>query len=308
MYSSQTLLPPPPTIPQDLPCTHPRSCCPHHQPYPRIYHVLIPDPAAPTTNHTPGFTMYSSQTLLPPLPTVPQDLPCTHPRPCCLHHQPYPRIYHVLIPDPAAPTTNCTPGFTMHPSHPMHPSHHQLTNLNILPPTDQRPAGADPGGGGYWGSGPPPPFGGPPNFIKREKTSRVCAQIRRVLVLNTYLSEILYPPLWPCCPSPPTDQNMYHEHTPNPAAQHHLVIQSVHLPVQDPADHHHLLIWISNTFIRIPHALLPTTMGHPPTFTISDHVVHQHPSNPDIYHIYQWRFQVFKKEGARLCEHFKITV
>ena len=29
------------------------------------------------------------------------------------------------------------------------------------------PAGADPGGGS-WGSGPPP-FGGPPNFIKKEK-------------------------------------------------------------------------------------------------------------------------------------------
>ena len=30
------------------------------------------------------------------------------------------------------------------------------------------------GGGGSWGSGPPPPphFGGPPNFIKRGKTSR----------------------------------------------------------------------------------------------------------------------------------------
>ena len=28
--------------------------------------------------------------------------------------------------------------------------------------------GADPGGGGSWGSGPPP-FGGPPNFIKKEK-------------------------------------------------------------------------------------------------------------------------------------------
>ena len=31
-------------------------------------------------------------------------------------------------------------------------------------------AGADPGGGGSLGSGPPPPFGGPPNFIKRDKT------------------------------------------------------------------------------------------------------------------------------------------
>ena len=48
---------------------------------------------------------------------------------------------------------------------------------------------------------PPPPFGGPPNFIKRNKTSRVCAQKRRVLVLSIYpdppppLSKILYPPL-----------------------------------------------------------------------------------------------------------------
>ena len=53
-------------------------------------------------------------------------------------------------------------------------------------------------GGGSWGSGPPP-FGGPPNFIKREKTSRACARKRRILVLNSYpdppLSEILYPPL-----------------------------------------------------------------------------------------------------------------
>ena len=53
-----------------------------------------------------------------------------------------------------------------------------------------------------WGSGPPPPpFGGPPNYIKREKTSRMCAQKCRVLVLNSYadplppLSEILYLPL-----------------------------------------------------------------------------------------------------------------
>ena len=44
-----------------------------------------------------------------------------------------------------------------------------------------------------------PPFGGPPNFIKREKTSRACARKGRILVLNSYLdpplSEILYPPL-----------------------------------------------------------------------------------------------------------------
>ena len=141
MYSSQIVLPPPPTVPQDLPCTHPRPCCPHHQPYPRIYHVLIPDPAAPTTNRTPGFTMYSSQTLLPPPPTIPQDLPCTYPRPCCPHHQLYPRIYHAPIPS--------------------HAAHHQLTNLNILPPTDHRPAGADPGGVGTGGQDPPPLLGDP---------------------------------------------------------------------------------------------------------------------------------------------------
>ena len=51
--------------------------------------------------------------------------------------------------------------------------------------------GADPGvcvcvgGGGSWGSGPSH-FGGPPNFIKREKTLRTCAQKRHVLVLNSY--------------------------------------------------------------------------------------------------------------------------
>ena len=59
-------------------------------------------------------------------------------------------------------------------------------------------AGADPGGG-VLGVRTPPPFGGPPNFIKREKTSRACARKGRVLVLNSYLdpplSEILYPPL-----------------------------------------------------------------------------------------------------------------
>ena len=38
---------------------------------------------------------------------------------------------------------------------------------------------------GSWGSGPPPPpFGGPPNFIKKEKMTRACAQKLRVLVLN----------------------------------------------------------------------------------------------------------------------------
>ena len=63
--------------------------------------------------------------------------------------------------------------------------------------------GGSRGGGGVRGvrgvRTPPPPFGGPPNFIKREKTSRVCARKYRILVLNSYpdplLSEILYPPL-----------------------------------------------------------------------------------------------------------------
>ena len=55
--------------------------------------------------------------------------------------------------------------------------------------------------GGPGGSGPLPPslFGEPPNFIKREKTSHVCARKRHILVLNSYpdplLSGILYPPL-----------------------------------------------------------------------------------------------------------------
>ena len=42
-------------------------------------------------------------------------------------------------------------------------------------------------GGGVLGVRTPPlPFGGPPNFIKREKTLRVCTRKRRVLVLNSY--------------------------------------------------------------------------------------------------------------------------
>ena len=59
-------------------------------------------------------------------------------------------------------------------------------------------SGADPGGGGPGGQDPPP-FGGPPNFIKKEKMARACARKLRILVLNSYpdppLSEILYPPL-----------------------------------------------------------------------------------------------------------------
>ena len=57
-----------------------------------------------------------------------------------------------------------------------------------MPLVDITFLGADPGGGGSWGSGPPPPppFGGPPNFKKREKTLRACAQKCRVLVLNSY--------------------------------------------------------------------------------------------------------------------------
>ena len=54
------------------------------------------------------------------------------------------------------------------------------------------PPGADPAGGGGGGPGgqdpiPHLPFlGGPPNFIKREKASRMCAQIRCILVLNSF--------------------------------------------------------------------------------------------------------------------------
>ena len=56
------------------------------------------------------------------------------------------------------------------------------------------------GGGGSWGSGlPPHPFWGTPKLHKEGKVWRVRAQIRQVLVLNSYpdrpLYEILYPPL-----------------------------------------------------------------------------------------------------------------
>ena len=40
--------------------------------------------------------------------------------------------------------------------------------------------------GGGPGGQDPPPFGGPPNFIKREKTLRVGARKCRILVLNSY--------------------------------------------------------------------------------------------------------------------------
>ena len=61
------------------------------------------------------------------------------------------------------------------------------------------------GGGGLGGQNhPTTPFGGPQNFIKREKMLPACTQISHVLVLNSYpdppLFEILYPPLcalWP---------------------------------------------------------------------------------------------------------------
>ena len=59
-------------------------------------------------------------------------------------------------------------------------------------------AGADPGGGS-WGSGPPPPpFGGPLNFIKREKMLRTCARKHRILVLNSYVD----PPFLKSCIRP----------------------------------------------------------------------------------------------------------
>ena len=41
------------------------------------------------------------------------------------------------------------------------------------------------GGRGPGGQDPPPPFWGNPNFIKREKTSRVCIRKRHILVLNS---------------------------------------------------------------------------------------------------------------------------
>ena len=59
--------------------------------------------------------------------------------------------------------------------------------------------GSKGGGPGGQDTHPPPLFGGPPSFIKREKTSRACARIGHILVLNSYadppLSKILYPPL-----------------------------------------------------------------------------------------------------------------
>ena len=82
-------------------------------------------------------------------------------------------------------------------------SYHWVLNRNEIDTNNMKSTwpsrtGADPGGGS-WGSGPPP-FGGHLNFIKRGKTSRVCARKGRDLVLDSYpdpppLSQILYPPL-----------------------------------------------------------------------------------------------------------------
>ena len=55
------------------------------------------------------------------------------------------------------------------------------------------------GGGRGPGGQDPPPFGGPQNFIKKEKMVGACARKLYILVLNSYpdppFSEILYPPL-----------------------------------------------------------------------------------------------------------------
>ena len=63
--------------------------------------------------------------------------------------------------------------------------------------------------GGGPGGQDPPPFGGPPNFIKKEKMARLCARKLRILVLNSYpdppLFEILYPPLEPLLKRPNQD-------------------------------------------------------------------------------------------------------
>ena len=61
--------------------------------------------------------------------------------------------------------------------------------------------GADSGWGWGWGGPggqdhPTPPFGGPPDFIKRVKTSTVCVRKRRNLVVNSYPD-----------PPPPLSQN-----------------------------------------------------------------------------------------------------
>ena len=48
---------------------------------------------------------------------------------------------------------------------------------------EQPSAGVDPGGGGRGVRTPPPSFGGPPNFIKKEKTLCVFARKHCILVL-----------------------------------------------------------------------------------------------------------------------------
>ena len=74
----------------------------------------------------------------------------------------------------------------------------------FLTPLYSRIRGGSRGGGVLTPRTPPPPFWGTPKFHKEVKTSRACARIHHVLVLNSYpdpppLSEILYPPLPKIC-------------------------------------------------------------------------------------------------------------
>ena len=66
---------------------------------------------------------------------------------------------------------------------------------NCTCPTVKDPAPSIRGGSGGWVVVSPPLFGGPPNFIKREKTLPACPWICCVLVLNSYLEQP--PPLPP---------------------------------------------------------------------------------------------------------------
>ena len=54
--------------------------------------------------------------------------------------------------------------------------------LNVMITQQRLGRGGYRGGGGPPGT-PPPSFGGPPNFIKREKTLGVCPRMARVSVL-----------------------------------------------------------------------------------------------------------------------------
>ena len=85
--------------------------------------------------------------------------------------------------------------------------HYYLSTCNRTLGSPRYPVQGRIQGGGSWGSGPPPPFGGPPNFIKREKkTLRACDRKRRVLVLNCYLDP---PPPFPKSCIRPCGQGPY---------------------------------------------------------------------------------------------------